>query len=184
MSKLIRFCKNSLIWALVFAFTLPIVSKTSYASQIVDNRVEIEEFFEKVKNETVTTEEIEYFIDSLPKSLQDPIEKEALEVISKIKFTESGKPYLKEDLTFYNEAGNDKVRETLKNMSEDNARNLESFLQQRFAITLAALIELLISLGFAWLANEIMNFGIRETCKKHSNANSLFRKYCKTMGYI
>lgn len=184
MNKLIKFCKTSLIWALVLAFILPIVSKTSYASQIVDDRVEIEEFFEKIENETVTTEEIEYFIDTLPKSLQDSIEKEILEVISKIKFTESGKPYLKEDLTFYNEAGNDKVRETLENMSEADAKNLESSLQQRFAITLTALLELLISLGFAWLVKEILNYGVRATCQSHSDANAIFRKYCETMGYI
>ncbi|MDO5047489.1 MAG: hypothetical protein Q4D88_02965 [Anaerococcus sp.] len=165
-------------------FLLPVVFKTSYASKIVEDRVEIEEFFEKMENETVTTEEIEYFVDIIPDSLKDSIERELLEVVSKIKFNEFGRPYLKENLTFYNDAGNDKVKETIENMSEANARNLRSFLKQRFAITLAALIELLISLGFAWLVNEILNFGVRPPCQKYSDTNSIFRKYCKTMGSI
>lgn len=184
MQKIIINCKKLFIWALVFAFILPIMSKTSYASKTVDDRIEIEDFLEKVGNETVTTEEIEYFVNTLPEDLQNSIENELLEVISKIKFDESVKPYLKEDLTFYNKAGNNKVRETLENMSEVNAKKLRSSLEQRLAITLAALIELLLQLGFAWLVQEILNYGIRATCKNHSNANSAFRKYCKAMGYI
>lgn len=184
MQKIITNCKKLLMWALVFAFILPVMSKTSYASKTVDDRIEIEDFLEKVGNETVTTEEIEYFVNTLPEDLQSSIEEELLEVISKIRFNESAKPYLKEDLTFYNKAGNHKVRETLENMSEVNSKKLRSFLQQRFAITLAALLQLLITYGLAWLVTEILNYGVRATCKNHSDANAVFRKYCETMGYI
>lgn len=184
MQEIITKCKKLLIWALVFAFILPVMSKTSYASKTVDDRIEIEDFLEKVGNETVTTEEIEYFVNTLPEDLQSSIEEELLEVISKIKFDESAKPYLEEDLTFYNKAGNHKVRETLENMSEVNAKKLRSFLQQRAAITLAALLELLMNLGLAWLVKEILTYGAKATCQSYSDSNAAFRKYCETMGYI
>lgn len=184
MEKITTIYKKILTWTLIFAFMLPIASKTSFASKSVDNRIEINEFLEKVENKTVSAEEIEYFIDTLPKDVQGSIENEMIEVISKIKFNEHGKPYLKDDVTFYNEQGNEKIRETLENMDKSDAEELESFLEQRVAISLALLIEMLINLGFAWIVTEIMNYGVRATCKKHSNANSTFRKYCKTMGYI